>query len=63
MPLKAPERYEIPYTAPPAIGNNFFKNGKKDFLRTLHSILHEKKKKVNYESVPRWESETRAAGA
>lgn len=62
MPLKAPERYEIPYAVPLAIGNIFFKNYKKVFF-IFHILCYRKKKLVNYESVPQSESENRAAGA
>lgn len=65
MPLKAPESYEISYTAPPAIGKKgFFKLQEKFSSYSAFDITwKKKKKKVNHESVPRWESETRAAGA
>lgn len=66
MPLKAPESYDISYTAPPAIGKKvFFKPQEKFSSYSAFDFTwkKKKKKKVNHESVPRWESETRAAGA
>lgn len=44
MPLKAPERYEIPYAEPLAIGNIFFLKTTKNFLHIPHFMLQEKKK-------------------
>lgn len=46
MPLKAPEIYEIPYAAPLAIGNIFFKNYKNSFLHIPCFILQEKNRLI-----------------